>query len=203
MVVDGFTGAIAVGDTFTVAAHTTVYTITAHTETSTNTTSITFTPVLVDAAVDDDTVNVKTHILEINIGEGTLTYDEKRKMEYQLNRGRLNTVREGNEEPVDVRLDFLWDFLRSASGATIPTIEEAFKKIGAASGWISSATDKCEPYAVDVIVTYTPPCTGIQPEQIILKDFRWESLNHDAKGGSVAVTGKCNIKTATVARLSA
>jgi hypothetical protein len=218
MTVDGFVGSVAVGNTFKLASHGTVYTITAHTETTGNTTSITFTPGLVDAAVDNDpvtiqnpwtvsitftpglanaamdndTLNIRPHILEVKIGEGTMTYDEKRKMEYILDRGRLSTVRQGDEEPIDVRFDFIWEFLTAIGSATVPTIEDALKKRGPAANWISSATDQCEPYALDVFINYEPPCTGVDSEQIYLTDFRWEGLNHDFKAGTVAVTGKCN-----------
>jgi hypothetical protein len=44
-----------------------------------------------------------------------------------------------------------------------------------------------------------PQCTGDQ-EEIVLEDFRWESLDHDLKAGTISCTGKCNKKTATTLR---
>ncbi len=202
MAVDGITGAVSIGDTFTVATNDTVYTITAHTESGSNTISITFEPGLADSASDDDAINFQPHELEIKIGEGTLTYDEKRKMEYILDRGRLSTVRLGDEEPIDVKFDFIWEFLTAIDDSHIPTIEDVLKKRGEAANWATSAADVCEPYALDVVILYTPDCTGIDPEQITLSDFRWESLAHDFKQGSVAVTGKCNNLVATASRIS-
>ncbi len=228
MTVKNFVGKLQVGQKFKLLTNSTVYTISAHTETTGNTTSITFSPGLVDAAVDsdvlhiqnpwtigltftpglvsgatdNDTITIQPHSLDVKIGEGTLTYDEKRKMEYILDRGRLSTVRLGDEEPMDVKLDFLWEFLTAIGGSGIPTIEDAFKKRGEAATWITSSTDPCEPYSLDIVILYEPDCTGIDPEEIILNDFRWESLAHDFKQGSVAVTGKCNNLVATASRIS-
>lgn len=140
--------------------------------------------------------------LVIKIGQGTITHDEKRKMEYILDRGRLSTVREGDEEPMDVKLDLLWEFLTAVTSSGIPTPEEALKKTGEASGWLTSSSDPCEPYAINVIIKYDPPCASISGETITFHDFRWESLAHDPKAGTVVCTGKCNHKTATVARRS-
>lgn len=198
--VDGITGALPVGDIFTVAGDDVRHRVTATTEVLGNTTIITFTPALGDDIVDDAVITWLPHELEVNVGEGTLSYTEKRNMEYKKNRGVLDTVREGDEEPVDVKLDAQWEFLRSEAGSAIPTIEEALKQVGSASEWVTSASDTCEPYAVDVVIVYTPPCEGIPDETITLTDYRWESLEHDAKAGTISTSGKCNVTQATVVR---
>lgn len=204
MTIDGVTGAFANGDVFTMGVHDDEYTVTAHTETSLNTTSITFTPGLVDAVLNNEPIHLQTHSLEIRIGEGTLTFDEKRKIEYKLDRGRLFSVRQGDEEPMDIRFDFIWEFLTAVGSSGTPTIEDALKNRGEASDWISSDTDDpCAPYSVDIIVRYRPPCDGIDGENIVLPKFRWEGLNHDAKAGTVAVTGKCNTVESTSERVAA
>lgn len=199
MAVNGITGAVVTGDRFTVAGDDVVHTITAHSETLGNTTSITFTPGLGDAVADDAVITWQPHQLEVNIGEGNCTYDESRNMQYKLNRGNLDTVREGDQAPMDVKIDANWEFLRSSSGDP-PTIEEALKKVGAASTWVSSSDDACEPYAVNVIIDYIPPCGDVQSERIILPDYRWEKLSHDPKAGTISTSGKCNAVQASVAR---
>lgn len=199
MTVDGITGAVVTGDRFTVAGDDVVHTITAHTETLGNTTSITFTPALGDAVVNDAAITWLPHQLEVNIGEGNCSYDESRNMQYKLNRGNLDTVREGDQVPMDVKIDANWEFLRASSGDP-PTIEEVLKKTGAASTWVSSSADPCEPYAVNIIIDYVPPCGDIQAERITLPDYRWEKLSHDPKAGTISTTGKCNAIVATVAR---
>jgi len=228
MTVDLITGIIPSGSTFTTIGDSQTYTITAHTETLGNTTSITFTPGLVVATVDDqvltfvsaDTISVtftpglviaatNNEVmtfagirLELKIGEGNLTYDEKRTMEYKRDRGQLDTVREGDEEPIDVRLDVQWEWLSHAAGDPYPTPEEFLKKEGLASGYTSSSSDPCEPYAINLIVIYDPDCSGVDAEVITLSDYRWESLNHDLKAGTLSTSGKCNVTRATKERLT-
>lgn len=138
--------------------------------------------------------------IEVVIGEGNLTYNETREMEYKLDRGLLNTVREGDQKPVEVSMDFEWEFLVASSGGDV-TIEEALKNEGEAEDWVSSDTeDACAPYSVDIKVIYTPPCDDADIETYLLSHYRWESLNHDFKAGTVSTSGKCNVTRATVTR---
>lgn len=199
VLVDGFVGAIVTGDLVKFAGHNTLYAISAHSETLGNTSSITVTPALTDAIADDEVVTVQPKQLEVTIGDGNLTYDEKRTIKYIRDRGNLDTVREDQDEPMDVSIDATWEFLRAVSGDP-PTIEDALKNRGEASDWISSSADLCEPYAVDLEVEYEPPCAGEDREIITLTDFRWESFSHDLKQGTLAVKGKCNVKEASVSR---
>src|SRR5262245_7666682 len=75
--IQGLTGAVSDGDTFTVAGDTSgtpaapvVHTITAHTETAGNTTSITFTPPLAKTVVNSAVVTLLPHTLTLFIGDG-------------------------------------------------------------------------------------------------------------------------------------
>lgn len=135
----------------------------------------------------------------LKLGEGTLQYTEKRNLEYKKDRGILDTVREGDQEPVDVKFDFNWVFLK---GDADTTIEDAIKRRGGAAAWVSTDPDACAPYAVDIVIVYTPPCAAIKKETITLSDFRWEQLDHDPKAGTISCTGKCNITQATPVRSS-
>lgn len=203
--VDGFDVALTNGQLFTVVGSTEIYTITGTTGGSTPT-AITFTPPLATAdgiPVDNAVITVQGHALEVKIGEGTLTFNEKRNMEYVHNRRRIAFVRTGDDDPMDVAFDFIWEFLKSASGDPI-TIEEAVKGSGnaVAAGWVTSGADPCEPYAVDIRVTYTPPCPNVDLEVITLKEYRWEGGNHDLKAGTVASTGKCKISEADLQRVA-
>ena len=206
--VDGLVGVVVAGQTFLVTGETgaPVHTVTGHTETSGNTTSVSFTPALAADVADDAVVTFSpdptgNNSVELKIGEGTLSYSEKRNMEYRRDRGVLNTVREGDEEPVDVSFDFEWEFLRSSTGEPV-TIEEALKQEGAAVDWVSSSADICEPYCVDIVIEYIPPCSDADTEIIILQDFRWESMDHNLRDSQVSVSGKCNIKQATITRVA-
>lgn len=138
--------------------------------------------------------------MTVTIGEGNLTYSEKRPVEFTLDRGIIDTVRLADEEPMDVSLDFTWEFLSSATGDTVPTLEEAFKKTGLASTWVSSSTDPCQPYSLDIEVLNNPVCGSVESEIITIEEFYWENLDHDLRDGSVSISGRANRKYATLAR---
>lgn len=184
-------------DQFTVVGSSAVHTIT--NTPALPSVSITFTPALTGSVLDNAVITILPHELEVKLGEGNLTYSEKRNMEYVLDRGELDTVKEGDDVPVDVKMDFTWEFLRASAGDP-PTFEDALKRRGEAAHWASSSSDPCEPYAVDIIVLYVPPCGGEDDETITLVDFRWEALDHDLKQAQVSVTGKSNVKEAQVVR---
>lgn len=165
-----------------------------------------WTPVYVQIDLKDAVITFSDgtgtpNTLAIKIGEGNLTYSESRNMQYTLNRGLLDEVREGDEVPVDVSLDILWDFLTRAvvSGGT-PSPEDFLKKRGNAAAYISTDSDLCRPYAIDIIIVYTPSCAAESAETITLSDYRWEGISHDLRAGTLATTGKCNITEATSAR---
>lgn len=141
--------------------------------------------------------------ITVTIGEGNLTWTERRNIEYTLDRGLLDEVREGDEVPVEVRFDFTWEYIKgSSTSGAVPTVEDALKKVGAAAAWVSTDADACRPYAVDIHVFYLPDCGGGDEERIVLSDFRWEQLDHDLRAGTVAVSGRCNITQATVTRVA-
>jgi hypothetical protein len=190
---------IPVGAAFTVVGSTLIHVVTARSGGPPNT-SITFTPGLSGSVANGADIVFIGRSLEVNIGSGNLTYSEKKNMLYELNRGRLDSVREGDEAPVEVSMDFIWDFITAIPSSGTPTVEDVFKNRGEASSWESSSADPCEPYSVDVMVEYVPPCSGEAPEVITLVDFRYESLDHNITDAQVSVQGKCNVVEATVSR---
>lgn len=202
MVVDGITGIIHNNRTFTVVGSSATHVVSGHAETGGNTTTLTFTPGLTGAVLDNAVITFGPNRLDVKLGEGNLTYSEKKNREYSKDRGKLDTVRDGDEEPMDIRMDFLYEFLRSTTGDELPTIQEALKKQGAASTWVSVSSDPCEPYAVDLELEYIPPCTGEDREISLFPDFRHESLDHDFKAGTVACSGKCNAIEPIITRVA-
>ncbi len=201
MVVDAFTGAVVTGDYFTVGGRQQRYKITAHVETLGATTSITFTPGLVTAALDNDVVAIQPHHLQIRIGEGNISWTEKRPIVYVKDRGILDTVREGDEEPVEVKLDATWVFLKASTGQEV-SIHDVLKKRGEAAAWVTSGSDPCEPYCVDIVIEYTPPCTTEQMEIYTIRDFRYEELGSDLKAGQLSISGKANVVEVDVTRVT-
>jgi hypothetical protein len=198
------TGIVVVGGRFTVntANSTTIYTITSQTANATDTNSVNFTPALATANQVPAVSDVLTFLpqrLTVKLGEGNLTYSEKKEYEYLLDRGNLDTVKEADEQPVEVNLEFVYEYIRSSSGGDITPVD-AIKQINEASDWISSSSDLCEPYCLDIRAKHCVPCGTDEDEDVLLQDFRWESLDYDYSAATIAVTGKCNVTDATVTR---
>jgi hypothetical protein len=140
-----------------------------------------------------------TEELEIKIGEGNLSWTEKVNRIYTKDRGLLNDVRDGDEEPVEVSFDFIWEFLRSDTGNPPSPVDVMYHQ-NEASEWVSTDEDECRPFAFDIEVLYEPPCGGESAEKILLEDFRHEQLQYDLRNASIAASGKCNITKATITR---
>ena len=196
------TDLVPVGARFTVpntAAQ--VFTVTARTPADTGpTTSITFSPALTaNVPANAATITFQSQRLDITIGEGNLTYTEAKEYEYLKNRGVLDTVREGEDQPVDVSLEFAYEFVTTGTGEEITPVD-AVKQIGSASEWVSSSSDLCEPYAVDIEVDRSLSCGSTEDETTILVDFRYESLEYSLQDATISVSGKCNVTDATVTR---
>ena len=138
--------------------------------------------------------------VEILIGEGNFNWTEHIERKYELDRGSLDTVADGDEIPMDVNFDFKWVFIKAMTPDTLPTVEEALKKIGKASAWITTSSDACEPYCIDIELTNAPSCGSEQQEIITFPDFRHEELAHDLRNASIACSGRCNATVPTIVR---
>lgn len=147
----------------------------------------------------DTTIYIRdraTNWIEVRIGEGNLTYSERRNIDLDKDRGKLARIRLGEEEPLDIAFQFIWETLRS-DGAEPPTLEEAIKGIGAAASWVSAATepisntlDTNAPYSVHIQIVRDSPCGLV--EQTVFVEFNWAELSHDSKGGTIDCKGICN-----------
>lgn len=202
----GVTGKIDSGVTIKFSNHATVYKIVSTTETTGDTTSAVVTPALT-AAVTATTHTFVTggHMLKVKIGDGNLTYTEKVNREYKKDRGKLDQVRNGDEEPMAVNFQFAWEYLSSSTGATVPSFDEFLKQTGPAATYKTTGID-CEPFAVDIILVNNVPGCGSEAypvEQIVLGRFRYESLDCDPKAGTVTCQGMCNATQAVKTRLAA
>jgi len=139
--------------------------------------------------------------IEIKIGEGTLSYSEKTPREFVKDRGNLDTVRNADEEPMDVSFDFVWDFITSESGGTA-TVEEALRNNGEAAAWVTTASDVCQPYCIGLEIVNAPACASVNDEYTMFEEFYQEQLYHDAKEGSVNCAGRCNRTVASHYRVA-
>jgi hypothetical protein len=202
LTVDGFVGLLQTGVRIQFAGANRNYYVTAVSG-SPNTTSITFTPALLTAdgiPAGTAAITVLGHSSEIKVGNGNLTYTISQEVLYDLDRGDLDTVREGDEQPMSISLDLVWEEVRSISSDTTPTPEEALRNYGAASGWTTSAADPCEPYSVDIEVEVMKPCGGVELEIYTFPDFRWESIDHNVSDAMLSTSGRCNATAPTIVR---
>ena len=148
--------------------------------------------------IKDGTGTAKT--CTVVVGDGNIQFDESVNYQYLLDRGILDEVRLGDQVPVNVSFAFRWKYVVPAtghSGGEVVTPQDALRKRGAASTWVSSDKDTCKPYAVDLSVVLTAPCAG-RTKTITLADFRCEKLSYDIKAGSISASGKCNITAPTI-----
>ena len=162
---------------------------------------LTFTPALdvSDLPANNDAITFLPQEIEVKIGDGNLTYTENVNNEYLLDRGDLDTVREGDQVPMDVTLDFVYEFVRTGTGEQITPVD-AIKGIGGAAGWYSSSDDECEPYAVDIEVEHNPPCGSAETETTLFPDFRRDSLDFDLSAATISCKGRCNATQPTITR---
>jgi len=131
----------------------------------------------------------------LKVGEGNFSFTERQNVEYIRDRGIIDTVRLGDDEPVDVSFDIMWDWI--FSGTLTSTDADSIRDIIKGNGY-TTVGGTCEPYACDITIVITDAVCGYN-ETITLSDFRWEELSYDLKAGTISCSGKCNIATAGVA----
>ena len=194
---------VPIGARFTVNTvnNVTTYTVTGRTLNVADTDNIEFTPAwgatgLPSAA---DVITFIPQQIEVKVGEGNVTWSESKEYEYLLDRGDLDTVKEGDEQPLEVSMEFVYEHITTGTSEDITPVD-AVKRIGEATEWVSSATDLCEPYAVDIIIRHCVPCGTDEDELITFSDYRYESLEFDLGEATIATSGRCNVSEATAAR---
>lgn len=133
------------------------------------------------------------------VGDGTVSWSEKRPLEYMKNRGKLDSVRLADEEPMDVKLDAVFEFIKSRTGENGSAVD-CVKRTGLCASWVSVDSDTCNPYAVNIEIFHQPVCTSSWSETITLPSFRYENIDFDPKTAMISITGKCNVTGATVIR---
>jgi hypothetical protein len=195
------TDQIPVGARFTIASETgaPVHTVTARTPSDGTTTSITFTPGTAAGVVDEAVLTFLPQQVEVKIGDGNLTYTEAKEYEYELDRGNLDAVREGNEVPMEVNLEFVYEHVTTGTNELITPVD-ALKGQGGAAEWVSASADLCEPYCVDIEVEHTAPCGTSQDETTLFPEFRRDSLDFDLAEATISCAGRCNASEPTITR---
>ena len=194
---------VPIGARFTVNTvnNTTIYVVTARTPVNTSpTTNIEFTPIWgANTPANADVITFAPQQIDIKIGEGNLTYTEAKEYEYLLDRGVLDTVKEGDEQPLEVSLEFVYEYVTTGTSEAISPVD-ALKQKGGANEWVSSSADLCEPFCVDMEIDHEVPCGTNQDELTVLPEFRYDSLEFNLQDATIAVAGRCNATEATITR---
>ena len=200
------TDLVPVGARFYIAGETvnTVHTVTARDPSSNSpTTCVTFTPALgagsYNSANSNNAITFINQRIEIQVGEGDLSWTENKEYEYLRERGDLDTVKEGDEQPVELNMEFVYEYVKTQTGKTITPVD-ALKQKGEASEWVSSSSDLCEPYSIDILAKHCVPCGTDYDEDVLFTDFRYESLDFSLKDATITVSGKCNVSEPSVTR---
>src|SRR6185295_4101703 len=79
-------------------------------------------------------------VLQVKVADGTISYDEKKARKYTKDRGLLSGIMNADEEPLEVKFDFIWEFLKSLS-PNPPSVKDALKQRNQASSWTSTDSD--------------------------------------------------------------
>ena len=196
------TDLVPVGARFTIAGETNspVHTVTARTPATTSpTTNVVFTTAVANNISDTAVITFLPQRITIAIGEGDLSWTEAREMIYDMDRDLLDTVRQGQDQPLEIDLAFTFEYVTTESGQAITPVD-ALKRIGEATEWVSSSSDLCEPYAVDIFVVHCVPCGTDEDQDFTFSDFRYEALDYSIQDASIAVSGRCNVTDATTTR---
>ncbi len=167
-------------------------------------TNITFSPAWgTPTPADNDTITWLPIEVEIKIGDGNLTYTENKEYDYLLDRGVLDTVRQGDDQPMDITIDFVYEFVSTGTGEEITPVD-AIKGIRGAAEFTSTSADLCEPYAIDIEVDHDPgSCVASAEKEITLfPDFRYDTLEFDLDEATIASTGRCNATEPTITRVA-
>ena len=120
------TDLVPVGARFTLFGETvqTIHLVASRVPISTSpTTSVTFTPKLgagTYTTEEQKTLHFLPQQIEIKVGDGNITYTENRTYEYMLDRGDLDTVREGDQVPLDVRLECTYEHIKRVPRKRFP-----------------------------------------------------------------------------------
>ena len=138
--------------------------------------------------------------LEIQVGDGNITWTEQRPLEYINDRDKLDDRRLAPEVPLEVNLTVKWEYYRG-DGAGDPSPMDVFYFENDASAWVSTDSDPCRPKCVDLIIENIPDCIGTaKKETYVFPKFFAENVDFDISAGQLSVRGTCLATRVTTTR---
>ena len=201
------TAKVPLGARFTLASEAgeLIHIVTARTQSSEDvTTAITFSPPLAAAATTyaiGDVLTILSQQLEIKIGEGNCTYDEKKEYKYDLERGNLDAVREGNEVPVEMKFECVYEHITTGTSEPLCPMD-ALKGQGAGSrmGHVRSRSVRAPCRGSDHHVHAAVLRCGHRDHVLPRLPCRLEG-HRLQQGDDLRGNGKCNVTEAVVSRV--
>jgi len=140
-----------------------------------------------------DGTSVTPNEITVKLGTGNITWTENYGYDYEPERGNIanGTVRDADEQPVDVNVTATWEDTIYGTGDTeFVTPYEALKRQGAAADWETTGADACEPYACELDIEFDITCGGTLDELVRFTEFRCESCAFDISAGTLVFSGK-------------
>ena len=137
-----------------------------------------------------------SNVIAVALGEGSVTWSEKKTMEYILDGGLLENgaVRQGDEVPLELSFESMFDYVISDAGTHTPY--EILMNVG--GGYTSTDDDGCNAPSCDIELAYEPDSGCGVDEFIQFLLFRCEDCQFDPKGGKISFSGKCAVTAATI-----
>lgn len=129
--------------------------------------------------------------LTIKVDDGNLTWTRLREVDPKKDRGKLDYLKQGDEQNMKVSIDLRWDTLKASSGDPVTPFDFLEKQNGA-SAYLSTS-GLCEVDTIDIAVYVDHACgTTVEDEIITFSKFAFQEIGGDLKGGKLSVSGICN-----------
>jgi hypothetical protein len=141
-------------------------------------------------------------VITVKLGEGNCTFTEHKNRVFTKDRGSLDTVKNDDDEPLDLSFDSTWEWIKADTGGTA-TLKDVLEQRGEASAWVSTADDDCQPYCIDVELWNAPGCGSADDEILMFEEFYYENIDHDLRDGTLSLSGRCNRTVAVPRRVPA
>lgn len=140
------------------------------------------------AAVND----TPARYVEFKVADGTLQFGESKEIIYTPNKGVLDDVKTGDEQPLSIDTSFTWEDFEASVGSGTPSPLDILFQNGEAATYTSTAdASGCPPYCVDIEVEINPGCSEVR-EFVTFEEFLWDDIAPTFKDGKIAFKGQCN-----------
>lgn len=132
--------------------------------------------------------------IEIKFDDGNFTWGENYNVDVILDRGQLDTLRDGDEQPMDITFGGRFDNVKSTTGDPF-TLSEFLKNRGP-TALTSTITGDCGSFTTDIVALNVPSCTiggtVVENETLTFTQFFAQQIGGDFQAGQLNVSGICN-----------